>query len=269
MGFFKNIIESLKLNDDSDFDDYDDYDDYLAAEEEKERLKKEKKAQRDAEPKFSFKEALSRKKAPKQQPVEDEYYDDESYEVASEAPKAQRPSANNRTPLYDNNTVSIQERRSGYSKGTTTFEQRYKAKEAQQYRQQNPRLQTVPNEEPVVQQNTYRQPAYTAPASVAQPTTRDALGVTFIKPKSFEDASEICDILISGNPIIINFEGFDAQNTQRVMDFVCGCVYTINAEWRQVSNLVFLLTPRDIEVTGDFNSLMNQESMGVPTFNRR
>lgn len=270
MGFLKKIVDSLKLSDDSDYDDYDDYDDYIAAEEEKERKKAEKKAERANEPKFSLKETLFRKKSqPAEQDYAEPYPDDDMTYVQQPA-----PSMPVRQPLYDNNTVSIAERRSGYMNGTTTFADRYKAKEAAQYRQQQPAQQRVS----AVQQRTAAMPQQQRPVSsvvsqstvVSTPrTTRDALGVTILKPHSFEDAQEICDNLIDGNPIIVNLEGFDNDRAQRLMDFVSGCVYALRANFHQISGYVFIISPSDVDVTGDYNALMRQDGFGVPTFHKQ
>ncbi|MBO4281441.1 MAG: cell division protein SepF [Lachnospiraceae bacterium] len=261
MGFLKSVLDSLKLSDDSDYDDYDDYDDYLAAEEERERKKAEKKTERASEPKFSLKETIFKKKsAPKQEPEYDEADSDEDMTFAPQ-PSQSAPA---RRPLYDNNTVSIQERRSGYMSGTTTFADRYKAKEAAMYRQQQP-AQTV---RPVQQRPS--QPVAQAPVMNTMPhTTRDALGVTILKPQSFDDAREICDNLIDGNPIIVNLEGFDTDRAQRLMDFVSGCVYAIGANLHQISSYIFIISPANIDVTGDYNALMRQDGFGVPTFHKR
>ena len=265
MGFIKSIIDSLKLSDDSDYDDYDDYDDYIAAEEEKARKKAEKKAERDAQPKLSIKEKLFPKK--EKEPVQNAYADEFGSDGMEDMgmPVAQQPVANQRTPLYSNNAVSIQERRSGYMNGTMTFEERYKAREAQAFRQQQPqRAVTRPAPAP-----SFSQPVSPAPAAPTHRTTRDALGVTILKPQSFDDAREICDNLISGNPIIVNLEGFDTDRAQRLMDFVSGCIYSIGANLHQISNYIFIISPADIDVTGDYNALMRQDGFGVPTFNRR
>lgn len=264
MGFFKSVLDSLKLSDDSDYDDYDDYDDYIAAEEERERKKAEKKAERAAEPKFSIKETLFRKKnnQPAQQQYEEPDPDDDM--TYAQQPVQTTPA---RHPLYDNNTVSIQERRSGYFNGTTTFADRYKAKEAAMYRQQQPVQQTA---RPAATQQRPVMPVQQAPVMQSAPRmTRDALGVTILKPHSFEDAQEICDNLIDGNPIIVNLEGFDNERAQRLMDFVSGCVYALRANFHQISGYVFIISPADIDVTGDYNALMRQDGFGVPTFHKQ
>lgn len=273
MSIFKSIIDSLKLSDDSDFDDYDDYDDYIAAEEEKARKKAEKKAERDAQPKFSLKETLFRKKKeePVERPYTDEFGDDDMGVGMPMASAPQPVQQNQRAPLYANNTVSIQDRRSGYASGTMTFEERYKAREAAMYRQQQPARTPVarPAVQPPAQQSFTQAPSIPPVITPANRTVRDALGVTIIKPQGFDDdCQEICDNLINGNPIIVNLEGFDKDKAQRLMDFVSGCVYSIGGNLNQISSYIFIISPANIDVTGDYNALMRQDGFGVPTFRR-
>ena len=262
MGFMKKIVDSLKLSDDSDYDDYDDYDDYIAAEEEKKRKKEEKKQEKAKEPRTSLKEMIFKKKAPEQNVgyQNDGYAENPMYVQNAPQMMPQQPQ---RRPLYDNNTVSIQERRSGYMNGTTTFADRYKAREAARYGAQQ---QAAPvNQKPQAQ----RPILPVAPQAPVQKTVKDALGVTILKPQSFEDAREICDNLIDGNPIIVNLEGFDTDRSQRLMDFVSGCVYAIGANLHQISSYIFIISPADVDITGDYNALMRHDGFGVPTFNKR
>ena len=265
MGFMKKIVDSLKLSDDSDYDDYDDYDDYIAAEEEKKRKKEEKKQEKAKEPRTSIKEMLFKKKTPEQNAGYQDggYEEDPTMYQQNVQQTYQQPV---RRPLYDNNTVSIQERRSGYMNGTTTFADRYKAKEAARYGGQQ---QAAPvNRQPQAQTQRPILPVMPQQAPM-QKTVKDALGVTILKPQSFEDAREICDNLIDGNPIIVNLEGFDTDRSQRLMDFVSGCVYAIGANLHQISSYIFIISPADVDVTGDYNALMRRDGFGVPTFNKR
>ena len=135
------------------------------------------------------------------------------------------------------------------------------------YRQQQPVQQPA---RPAATQQRPVMPVQQAPVMQSAPrTTRDALGVTILKPHSFEDAQEICDNLIDGNPIIVNLEGFDNERAQRLMDFVSGCVYALRANFHQISGYVFIISPADIDVTGDYNALMRQDGFGVPTFHKQ
>ena len=53
------------------------------------------------------------------------------------------------------------------------------------------------------------------------------------------------------------------------MDFVSGCVYALRANFHQISGYVFIISPADIDVTGDYNALMRQDGFGVPTFHKQ
>ena len=46
------------------------------------------------------------------------------------------------------------------------------------------------------------------------------MGIKVMKPTSFEDSQDICDVLLAGKATIINLEGFNVDLAQRVMDFI-------------------------------------------------
>ena len=87
-----------------------------------------------------------------------------------------------------------------------------------------------------------------------------------MKPTSFEDSSSIVDVLRNGKAIIVNFEGANPALSQRIMDFVCGCIYTIDGQILQISGFIFIVAPKDMDITGDYTAFLQQDSFGVPTF---
>lgn len=87
-----------------------------------------------------------------------------------------------------------------------------------------------------------------------------------MKPTSFEDSSSIVDVLRNGKAIIVNFEGGSPALSQRIMDFVCGCIYTIDGQILQISGYIFIVAPKDMDITGDYTAFLQQDSFGVPTF---
>lgn len=92
--------------------------------------------------------------------------------------------------------------------------------------------------------------------------------VSIMKPTVFEDSQEICDLLISGRVTVINLEGFDIDVAQRIMDFVSGCVYAINGKLHQISNYIFIVTPENIDISGDYLDLLESNGFEVPTLNK-
>ena len=89
-----------------------------------------------------------------------------------------------------------------------------------------------------------------------------------MKPTVFEDSKEICDLLISGRVTVINLEGFDIDIAQRIMDFVSGCVYAINGKLHQISNYIFIVTPENVDISGDYLELLESNGFEVPTLNK-
>ncbi len=110
-----------------------------------------------------------------------------------------------------------------------------------------------------------------------QPTTKvvafrggisSAMGIKVMKPTSFEDSQDICDVLLAGKATIINLEGFNVDLAQRVMDFISGAVYAANGRLHQISNYIFIISPENIDITGDYLDLIKQNGFDVPTITR-
>ena len=84
--------------------------------------------------------------------------------------------------------------------------------------------------------------------------TFSAIEVCTIKPNSFEDATEIMDTLMSGRPVILNVEGLNVDIAQRIIDICCGATYSIKGNFQKVSNFIFILTPNNVDVSGDLQT---------------
>ena len=99
-------------------------------------------------------------------------------------------------------------------------------------------------------------------------TTQKGLEVCIMKPTSFEDSQDICDMLLSGRAAVVNLEGFDPDDAQRIMDFISGCVYAINGKLHQISRYIFIFSPDSIDISGDYLELLPESGFGVPTLNK-
>lgn len=92
------------------------------------------------------------------------------------------------------------------------------------------------------------------------------LAVNIVKPREFEDSQEICNLLLSNRPVIVNLEGFDPDDAQRIMDFILGCIYAINGKYRQISKYIFIFSPDNVDISGD--SIPLDDSSSMPLINR-
>lgn len=96
---------------------------------------------------------------------------------------------------------------------------------------------------------------------------RSMMEVNIIKPSSFEDSQNICNMLLSGRPVVVNLEGFDPDDAQRIMDFISGCIYAIKGQYHQISKYIFIFTPENVDISGDSLSF-DGNTAKMPTINR-
>ena len=75
--------------------------------------------------------------------------------------------------------------------------------------------------------------------------------VHLVVPRSFNDAQPIADKFKEGIPVILNLQGADAELSKRLIDFSSGLTYAMNGGMQRVADKVFLLTPRDVEVSAE------------------
>lgn len=100
-------------------------------------------------------------------------------------------------------------------------------------------------------------------------TTARGLEVCIMKPTSFEDSQEICDMLLTGRATVINLEGFDDKLAQRTMDFISGSVYAINGKLHRISNAIFIVSPDTVDISGDYLDLIQESGFEPPTFHSK
>ncbi len=103
-----------------------------------------------------------------------------------------------------------------------------------------------------------------------RPTARRTTGmeVCVIKPTVVDDAREIAETLLSGRTVILNFEGLDLEIAQRIIDFTSGATFSIDGNLQKISNYIFLVTPTNVDISGDLQDLLNS-SFDVPSIKTR
>lgn len=81
--------------------------------------------------------------------------------------------------------------------------------------------------------------------------------VCVIKPSSMEDTRDIADTLIDRCTVVLNLEGIDVDVAQRIIDFSSGACYSIGGSLQKISSYIFILTPANVEISGDFQEILN------------
>ena len=103
-----------------------------------------------------------------------------------------------------------------------------------------------------------------------QPAARRGgnMEVCVVKPTSVDDSREITETLLSGRTVILNLEGMDLEVAQRIIDFVSGAAFAISGNLQKISNYIFLVTPTNVDISGDLQDLLGG-SMETPSVKGR
>jgi cell division inhibitor SepF len=80
--------------------------------------------------------------------------------------------------------------------------------------------------------------------------------VHLVLPRSFNDAQQIADRFKEGVPVILNLQGSDQELAKRLIDFASGLTYALDGGMQRVADKVFLLTPRNVEVSAEERARM-------------
>jgi cell division inhibitor SepF len=80
--------------------------------------------------------------------------------------------------------------------------------------------------------------------------------VHLVIPRSFNDAQQIADKFKQSIPVILNLQSSDAELSKRLIDFASGLTYALNGGMQRVADKVFLLTPKNVEVSAEERARM-------------
>ena len=75
--------------------------------------------------------------------------------------------------------------------------------------------------------------------------------VHLVIPRNFNDAQQIADHFKDSIPVIINLQSADPDLSKRLIDFASGLTYALDGGMQRIADKVFLLTPRNVEVSAE------------------
>ncbi len=97
----------------------------------------------------------------------------------------------------------------------------------------------------------YRQRARSVEPVPTLTPVGSSVRVHLVLPRSFNDAQQIADRFKEGIPVILNLQSADQELSKRLIDFSSGLTYALNGGMQRVADKVFLLTPRNVEVSAE------------------
>jgi len=109
---------------------------------------------------------------------------------------------------------------------------------------------TDPEEDPAAARTTMLRPNRQARVR-AVPGPSPSVQVHLVIPRSFNDAQQIADKLKESIPVILNLQSSDQELSKRLIDFTSGLTYALDGGMQRVADKVFLLTPRNVQVSAE------------------
>ena len=84
------------------------------------------------------------------------------------------------------------------------------------------------------------------------PTAADSINrIVTLQPASFNDSQRIGEAFRTGSPVVMNLTALDRAQAQRVIDFASGLVFGLHGTIQRVTDKVFLLSPRNVDIEVD------------------
>ena len=81
--------------------------------------------------------------------------------------------------------------------------------------------------------------------------------VKVIRAQTFNEAQIVAEFLKEGKTIVVNLEGIEIGKAQRIIDFTSGATFAISGNLQKISNYIFLVTPTNVDISGDLQDLLN------------
>lgn len=91
--------------------------------------------------------------------------------------------------------------------------------------------------------------------------------VKVVRAQEFEEVRAMIDLLKENKIVVVNLEGLNVDVAQRIIDCISGASYALDGKLEGVNDNIFILAPKDVEITGDLKNRLANGSIS-PKFDR-
>ena len=89
-----------------------------------------------------------------------------------------------------------------------------------------------------------------------------AYEVIVVEPKAYNESISIVEALKERKTVILNLQLLDREQSQRIVDFLCGCTHALDGSQRKIGENVFIFTPSNINISQELmNSKLTTDAM--------
>jgi cell division inhibitor SepF len=92
-------------------------------------------------------------------------------------------------------------------------------------------------------------PLRAVPSPSDQPVSAPQVKIHTVEPRAFSEAQSIADKFKAGQPVIMNLTATEPELSKRLLDFASGLTYALDGGLQKVSDKVFMLTPRNVDLS--------------------
>ncbi len=97
---------------------------------------------------------------------------------------------------------------------------------------------------------------------------QQSIKMVISQPTNFEQSEEICGFLKEKKSVIVNLEYVNKDVARRIVDFISGGVYSLDAHIQKVSNSIFLIAPVNYEITNEMAREEIKNKLSVSWLNK-
>lgn len=106
-------------------------------------------------------------------------------------------------------------------------------------------------EEEEVMQEPVRRKKQKPNLSVVQHPAGNAFEVVVTEPRTFEESLEAVNSLRDRKTIVLNLHLLDAEQSQRVVDFIAGATHALDGNQQRIGEGVFIFTPNNVCISAE------------------
>ena len=78
--------------------------------------------------------------------------------------------------------------------------------------------------------------------------------VIVFEPRAYNESIQIAQALKDKKTVILNLQLLEREESQRIVDFLCGCTHALDGNQRKIGDFVFIFTPNNINLTQEMVS---------------
>lgn len=74
-------------------------------------------------------------------------------------------------------------------------------------------------------------------------------GLIVYAPKNIPELNKVIDCTVQGQTVIVNMSNIKTSEYDKVVDYLCGALYALNADINCLQNSLYIITPKNVKIS--------------------